>query len=86
MCKRALMWILWPSFLASAATSILLFAMIDPNQLAMFDRHVPASSVGVYSLWFFMLWACASVSSTISLYLVPGLIRSLKADDGLNDS
>ena len=30
MGLRSLMWILWPSFLAAAACSALIFALIDP--------------------------------------------------------
>ena len=43
MGLRSLMWILWPSFLAAAACSALIFALIDPLDVAIFG-HVPTGA------------------------------------------
>ena len=47
MGLRSLMWILWPSFLAAAACSALIFALIDPLDVAIFG-HVPTGRTGFY--------------------------------------
>lgn len=83
MSWRALMWILWPSFLTSAAACAAMFALIDPHSLELFGQRVHASRIALYTVWFFLLWACAAVSSTITLYLVPGLMRRL-GDESLD--
>ncbi len=40
MGLRSLMWILWPSFLAAAVGSAIVFALIDPLDVAVFG-YVP---------------------------------------------
>ena len=45
MGLRSLMWILWPSFLAAAVGSAIVFALIDPLDVAVFG-YVPTGRVG----------------------------------------
>jgi hypothetical protein len=70
MGLRSLMWILWPSFLAAAMGSALIFALIDPLDVAIFG-HVPTGRVGFYTVSFFVLWVMAGRSSTLTAYLMP---------------
>lgn len=70
MGLRSLMWILWPSFMAAAAGSALIFALIDPLDVAIFG-HVPAGRTGFYTVSFFVLWVMAGLSSTLTAYLMP---------------
>ncbi|CAB3637972.1 hypothetical protein [Achromobacter pestifer] len=70
MGLRSLMWILWPSFLAAAMGSVLIFALIDPLDVAIFG-HVPTGRTGFYTVSFFVLWVMASLSSTLTAYLMP---------------
>lgn len=72
MGMRSLMWILWPSFLAAAAGSVLIFALIDPLDVAIFG-HVPSGRVGFYTVSFFVLWVMTGVSSALTAYLMPKL-------------
>jgi len=54
MGLRSLMWILWPSFMAAAAGSALIFALIDPLDVAIFG-YVPTGRMGFYTVSFFCL-------------------------------
>lgn len=70
MGLRSLMWILWPSFLAAAVGSAIVFALIDPLDVAVFG-YVPTGRVGFYTVSFFLLWAMAGASSALTAYLMP---------------
>lgn len=70
MGLRSLMWILWPSFLAAAVGSAMVFALIDPLDVAVFG-YVPMGRVGFYTVSFFFLWAAAGASSALTAYLMP---------------
>ncbi|ARP76052.1 hypothetical protein [Bordetella genomosp. 6] len=67
---RSLMWILWPSFLAAGVGSALIFALIDPLDVAIFGQ-VPTSRTGFYTVSFFVLWLVTALSSTVTAYLMP---------------
>ena len=69
MGLRSLMWILWPSFLAAAACSALVFALIDPLDVAIFG-HVPTGAPAS-TVSFFVLWVMAGLSSALTAYLMP---------------
>jgi hypothetical protein len=64
--------VLWPSFLAACAASVLFFAAVDPELLrgagprllSNLDREAG------YALGFFFFWAIGALASTLSLYLV----------------
>ncbi|CUK09611.1 Uncharacterised protein [Achromobacter sp. 2789STDY5608615] len=70
MGLRSLMWILWPSFLAAAVGSAIVFALIDPLGVAVFG-YVPTGRVGFYTVSFFLLWGMAGASSALTAYLMP---------------
>lgn len=70
MGLRALMWILWPSFMAAGIGSALIFALIDPLDVAIFG-YVPTGRMGFYTVSFFVLWVMAGMSSTLTAYLMP---------------
>lgn len=64
--------VLWPSFLAACAGSLLFFAAVDPTLLrdtgprlfADLDREAG------YALGFFFFWVIAAVASSLSVYLI----------------
>ncbi|CAB3697011.1 hypothetical protein LMG3458_02440 [Achromobacter deleyi] len=70
MGLKSLMWILWPSFLAAAVGSAVVFALIDPLDVAVMG-YVPSGRVGFYTVSFFLLWAMAGASSALTAYLMP---------------
>ncbi|MGN6659453.1 MAG: hypothetical protein ACTHKN_10735 [Achromobacter mucicolens] len=53
MGLRSRMWILWPSFLAAAAGSALIFALLDPLDVIIFG-YVPTGRMGFYTVSFFV--------------------------------
>lgn len=63
---------LWPSFLAAAVASVVFFASIDPETLRM--QTLPGwemSRMAGYTIGFFMFWAVALFSSSLT-YLLSG--------------
>ncbi|MFD4839270.1 hypothetical protein ACFWP0_17325 [Achromobacter sp. NPDC058515] len=71
---RSLMWILWPSFLAAAMASALIFALIDPLDVVVFG-YFPTGRMGFYTVSFFVLWLMAGVSSALTAYLMPKAVE-----------
>ena len=74
---RALMWILWPSFLIAGATSAAVFALVDPLDIN-FLGHVQVSRQLAYAGGFFLFWIMAALSSALTLHIAP---RGLVVDE-----
>ena len=53
MWTQRLMWIAWPAFLVAGVIEMLVFAMVDPQDLHWFGQPVTLSRTGVYTLAFF---------------------------------
>lgn len=81
MKHKALMWILWPSFLAAAGASAAVFALVDPRDIAIFG-YFQGERESVYTIAFFLFWLMAALSSALSLHIAP---RVIDADDMLTD-
>lgn len=67
---RSKMLILWPSFLMAGVASGLVFALIDPLDVAIFGYFRPERDV-LYAAGFFFFWLVAALSSVLTLYLLP---------------
>lgn len=80
MKMRILMWILWPSFLVACLGEGLLFSLVDPDDLTFFGHQIVLSNEGVYSIGFFMIWGLCALSSSLTIYVLPGLLADLKGD------
>ena len=63
---QRMLWILWPSFLVAGVGEMLLFALIDPHELSLFEGW---SRTAIYSAGFFALWALAAASSALTWFL-----------------
>lgn len=74
MTLKALMWILWPSFLAAAGASAAVFALIDPLDIEIFG-YFRAGRPEIYTGAFFLFWLMAAVSSALSLHIVPRVVQ-----------
>lgn len=70
MKRRALMWILWPSFLIAGATSAAVFALVDPLDIE-FLGYIQASRQVVYASGFFLFWVMAALSSALTMHMAP---------------
>jgi len=77
---RALMGILWPSFLVGAAASATVFALIDPLDVAIFGSIHPSRQV-FYAGGFFFLWLMAALSGALTLFMTQGRIIEEEASD-----
>ena len=69
MWGRRLMWIAWPAFLVAAVLEMLVFALVDPQDLHWFGQPLALSRQAVYTLAFFAFWAIAMASSAITAML-----------------
>ncbi len=67
---RSLMWILWPSFLMACLASGVVFALIDPLDVAIFGYLRPEREA-LYAAGFFFFWFIAALSSLLTLYIIP---------------
>jgi hypothetical protein len=71
---QRIMWIVWPSFLMAGVLEILVFAMVDPQDLHWFGQAVQLSSQGIYTVAFFAFWLVTLLSSALTALLaIPSL-------------
>jgi hypothetical protein len=69
MLAKRLMWIVWPAFLVAGLMEMLVFAMVDPQDLHWFGHPLAMSREGVYTLAFFAFWILAMISSALTALL-----------------
>jgi hypothetical protein len=69
MWTKRLMWVLWPSFLVAGVLEMLVFAMVDPQDLHWAGQPLDLSRQGIYTLAFFVFWGLTMVSSGLTALL-----------------
>jgi hypothetical protein len=70
MDMKKLMWISWPAFLVAGILEMLVFAMVDPQDLHWFGgQPVEMSRQGIYTLAFFVFWGVTMISSALTTLL-----------------
>lgn len=69
MKLQKLMWIAWPAFLVAGVLEMLVFAMVDPQDLHWFGQPVAISRQGIYTLAFFVFWGITMLSSALTTLL-----------------
>ena len=69
MWGRRLMWIAWPAFLMAGVVEMLIFAVVDPDNLHWFGEPLQLSSEGTYTLAFFVFWGIIMASSAMTTLL-----------------
>ena len=69
MLSKRLMWIAWPAFLTAGMLEVLVFGMVDPQDLQWFGHPLELSRQSVYSLAFFVFWGVAMLSSGLTTLL-----------------
>lgn len=69
MLAHRIMWIAWPAFLVAGVLEIIVFAMVDPQDLHWFGQPVELSRQGVYTIAFFVFWCVAMLSSGLTTLL-----------------
>lgn len=66
---QKLMWIAWPAFLMAGVLEMLVFAMVDPQDLQWFGQPIRLSRQGVYTIAFFVFWGVTMFSSALTTLL-----------------
>lgn len=69
MLSQRLMWIAWPAFLMAGILEVLVFGMVDPQDLQWFGHPLELSRQAVYSLAFFVFWGVTMLSSGLTTLL-----------------
>jgi hypothetical protein len=69
MLTKYWIFIVWPSFLMAGVMEIAVFAMVDPQDLHLFNQTIDVSRQGIYTLSFFIFWIVCAASSCLSLFL-----------------
>lgn len=69
MRLQRLMWIAWPAFVLACVLELLVFALVDPQDLHWFGQPVTLSRQGVYTVAFFVFWAVSMVASGLTTLL-----------------
>ena len=70
MKLQKLMWIAWPAFLVAGLLEMLVFALVDPQDLHGFGgQAIELSRLGLYTLAFFAFWGITMLSSALTLLL-----------------
>lgn len=70
MNARSLMLVLWPSFLLAGAGSAVVFAFIDPLDVAIFG-YIRPDREWLYAIGFFFFWLMTALSSLLSVLMQP---------------
>jgi hypothetical protein len=69
MLAQRLMWIAWPAFLVAGVLEMVVFAMVDPDELHWMGHPLELSRQSIYTLAFFFFWAMTFVSSALTTLL-----------------
>jgi hypothetical protein len=69
MTTKYLMFILWPAFLMAGVMEMVVFAMVDPQDLHLFNHPIDIPRQGIYTLSFFIFWFVCAVSNCLTLFL-----------------
>jgi len=67
--KQRLMWIVWPAFLLAGVMEMLVFAMVDPQDLHWMGQPLEWSRQGIYTAAFFVFWGVTAASSALTALL-----------------
>ena len=69
MLQQRLMWIVWPAFLMAGVLEMLVFAVVDPQDMHWFGSPLEMSRQAIYTVTFFVFWGIAVVSSGLTTLL-----------------
>ncbi|MBU3739526.1 MAG: hypothetical protein FGM55_11295 [Rhodoferax sp.] len=69
MFAQRLMRIVWPAFLMACVLELLVFALVDPQDLHWFGHTLELSRQAVYTLAFFGFWWITALSSALTTLL-----------------
>ena len=62
--------VLWPAFLMAGVAEMLVFGLVDPNDLRWFGGEaIGLSRQAIYTLAFLIFWALISAAAAITAWL-----------------
>ena len=69
MSYRKIMSIAWPAFLAACLLELLVFGLVDPQDVHLSGPLLGLSRQGVYTAAFFIFWLVCGASSALTALL-----------------
>ena len=69
MVSKRWMAIVWPAFLVAGLLEMMVFALVDPQDLHWGGVPMPLSRQGIYTLAFFLFWALTMLSGAVTVLL-----------------
>ena len=69
MLSQRLMWIAWPAFMVACVLEVLVFTVVDPQDLRWFGQPMEFSRQAIYAVAFFVFWGITMVSSGLTTLL-----------------
>ncbi len=66
---RWLMSVLWPAFLLACLMEVLVFSMVDPNDVHWAVETLALSRMGIYTVAFFLFWAIGMGACALAVLL-----------------
>jgi len=83
MRAKRLMWVVWPAFLVAGMLEMLVFALVDPQDLRWGGEPVELSRQAIYTLAFFLFWLLSLLSSgmTALLAMSPSEVNRAATDE-----
>jgi hypothetical protein len=70
MDSRALIAVLWPSFLLAGVVEVIFFTLFDPHELLVFGAPIDhVGRMSVYTLGFFVFWLLLALMSGVALWV-----------------
>ncbi len=69
MLKQRWMWVVWPAFLVAGVLEVLVFAVVDPQDLQWAGTPLGWSRQGIYTAVFLVFWALTMLSSGLTALL-----------------
>jgi hypothetical protein len=69
MFARKMMWIAWPAFMMAGVLEMVVFAVVDPQNLHWYGQPLGIASEWVYTAAFFVFWVITMASSAMTTLL-----------------
>ncbi|MCZ4314150.1 hypothetical protein O4H66_12130 [Comamonadaceae bacterium G21597-S1] len=66
---KRLMWVVWPAFLVAGVLEMLVFAMVDPQDLHWAGQPLELSRQGIYTVAFFVFWGLTLLGCSLTALL-----------------
>ena len=67
---QRVMAVVWPAFLCAGVLEMLVFALVDPQDLHWHGQAIALTRQGIYTLSFFLFWLIAAASSGMTQLLL----------------